>query len=716
MSRRPIGDLFNRELSWLQFNGRVLAEAENPEVPPLERLRFLAIVSGNLDEFFMVRVAWVRRRAADERGPGPDGLPLPEVLERVGEAVHDMTARQGRLLERTLLPALRAEGIEIVRPGAWSEDDGREAARHFDEQVVPLLTPLAVAPRQAVPRLTALTPYAVFLVRREAGTKEDRWGGKAEKVFIQVPPGLPRFVPLPAPEGAFRCALLEDVVVRFASKVLIGYAIEAAHLFRLTRDADFALDEAEVEDFLTAMEREVRNRRWGRPVRLEVESGMPPALRSSLATQFELSSAETYEAFPFLDFKSFFGLIDRLGRPDLLNPPWPPRSHPRFDGTQDPFEVLRERDVLLHHPYQSFDAVADLVRRAAADPAVLGIKMTLYRVSGASPLVQSLIQAAQNGKQVTVLVELKARFDEEANIGWARQLDAAGAHVVYGVEGFKTHSKALLIVRSEPDGIRRYVHLGTGNYNDRTARLYTDLGFLTSRPEYGADLSAFFNVITGFALPPAWNRIEMAPTGLRKRLLALIDREIEKHSPEAPGLIRAKMNSLIDPRLIRALYRASRAGVRVDLVVRGMCRLRPGVKGLSENLRVLSVVDRFLEHSRIFHFRNGGGDEVYLSSADWMERNMEERLELMFPLVDPGARKQALRILDAALEDNVKAWVLRPDGTYVRAKREGGAPRRRGQEVLYREACAAAEREKRGARRTFRPLRKPESAGRGRNR
>ena len=707
MSRRESGTLLNRELSWLAFNARVLAEAESADVPLLERLRFLAIVSGNLDEFTMVRVALVKRTVAARGAPGPDGIPPAEVLERIRAAARDLMARQVRLVERTLLPALREAGVAVVRAGDWAEDDARLLEGHFDEQVVPLLTPLAVAPAQPLPRLTSGAVYFLFRVRRAAGAAPDRWGGGTEKILVQVPPGLPRFVPLPAPASAARFALLDDLVARFAPRILVGYDIEEACAFRVTRDADVALDDEEVEDFLTAVEREVRNRRWGHPVRLEILAGTPPEVRDDLKTQFELTDADVYESAPFLDFNAFAGLVDRVPRPELLNPPWPPQPPSLLEEAEDPFEALRERDVLIHVPYHRFDPVVALVQRAAADPAVLGIKMTLYRVSGASPIVRALIQAAQNGKQVTVLVELRARFDEEANIGWARQLDAAGAHVIYGVAGYKTHAKALLIIRKELDGIRRYAYLGTGNFNDRTARLYTDLGYLTARPEFGADLSAFFNVITGFSLPPAWQRIEMAPTGLRRRLVALIDREIEKHTPETPGLIRAKMNALIDPRLIRSLYDAGRAGVRVDLVVRGMCRLRPGVKGLSETIRVVSVVDRFLEHSRIVHFRNGGSEEVYASSADWMERNMEDRLELMFPLVDPAARRQALRILDVALEDNVKAWALRPDGTYARVKRKPGTPRRRSQEILYRDARAAVDREGPAKRRTLRPLRKP---------
>jgi polyphosphate kinase len=650
----------------------------------------------------------VKRTVAARGAPGPDGIPPPELLERIGAAVRDLAARQTRLVERALLPALAEEGIAIVHPDAWTEDDARMLAGRFDEQVVPLLTPLAVAPAQPLPRLTSGTTYLLFRVRRSAdGGAPDRWGGNTEKILVQIPPGLPRFIPLPPDKRTARYALLDDAVVRFVPRILVGYDIEEACAFRVTRDADVSVDEDEGEDFLNTLEREVRNRRWGHPVRLELVTGTPPEMRDYLKTQFELTDTDVHESSPFLDFRAFAGLADRIGRPELLNPPWPPQPHPALAEAEDPFEVLRERDVLIHVPYHRFDPVVELVQRAASDPAVLGIKMTLYRVSGSSPIVRALIQAAQNGKQVTVLVELRARFDEEANIGWARQLDAAGAHVIYGVAGYKTHAKALLIIRKELDGVRRYAYLGTGNFNDRTARVYTDLGYLTARPGFGADLSAFFNVITGFALPPAWNRIEMAPTGLRRRLVALIDREIERHTLETPGLIRAKMNALIDPRLIRALYDASRAGVRIDLVVRGVCRLRPGVRGLSETIRVTSIVDRFLEHARIFHFRNGGSDEVYASSADWMERNMEDRLELMFPLVDATARRQALRVLDVALEDNVKAWTLRPDGTYVRARRRSGAPRRRSQEILHREARTSADRGGSAKRRTFRPIRKP---------
>lgn len=681
------GNFINRELSWLDFNLRVLAEAEDATVPLLERLKFVAIVSSNLDEFFMVRVAMAYRALKKSVGiVGPDGMPAREIIRRVREKTEDMAARQYRCLDADILPALRREGLELVRASELLPAEREYLEQYFDLQVMPVLTPLAVDTGHPFPLLASGAVFILFKIKPRADTAGQLWS-QADTVLVQVPTGLPRFVKLPAEKGRLRAALLDDVICLFADRLMGGgYDVTAAHPFRVTRDADLAVDEEGADDLMAAVEEELRSRRWGRPIRLEIGTAVDTDVVRYLQEQLGLGDEAVYRVPSVINLKSFFNFISLVDRPDLQDAYWPPLPHPAIPDKTDLLEIIRERDLVLHHPLQSFDPVVDFVSGAADDPAVLAIKITLYRVSGDSPLVKALVRAAENGKQVTALVELRARFDEEANITWARRLDSAGAHVIYGVVGYKTHSKVALVVRREEDGIRRYVHLSTGNYNDKTARVYTDLGYLTARPEFGADVSAFFNVITGYSLPPKWKRIEMAPTGLRRRFLALVEREIEKHSPETPGFIRAKMNALIDPAMIAALYRASAAGVRIELLVRGMCRLRAGVPGLSENIVVHSILDRFLEHSRIYHFRNGGNEEVYLASADWMERNFDRRLELLFPILGEENRREVLTVLDQALADNCKAWELLPDDTYRKLAPRAGEKPLRSQEALYLQA------------------------------
>lgn len=687
----PLDDpanFLNRELSWLQFNFRVLAEAEAENQPLLERVKFLAIVSSNLDEFFMVRAALQHRLLDEDIGPsGPDRTPPSEVLSGIAHDAHIMMTRQYDCFDNAVRPALKKGGIHIVRSDDLSETELPYLKQYFDEQVMPALTPLAVDTGHPFPLLSNLATYILFKVRPR-DMEGRRFFGQADTVLVQVPAVLGRFIRLPG-DKQDRFAVLDDIISLFAEDLLGGYEVRGAYPFRVTRDADFTVDDERTENLMAAIEQELRSRRRGAPVRMEIGEDVPDEIVGYLQEELHLQERDTYRIPSLIDLKTLFGLTGSLDRPDLSDEPWPPQAHPAFRGEHDMFEVIRGGDRILHHPYQSFDPVVEFLDRAADDPQVLAIKITLYRVSGDSPLVQALIRAAESGKQVTALVELRARFDEEANINWARRLDAAGAHVIYGVVGYKTHSKVCLVVRREEDGIQRYVHLSTGNYNDRTARLYTDIGYFTARPEFGQDISAFFNVITGYSLPPKWNRIEMSPTGMRDRILNLIEREIEKHTPETPAFIRAKMNSLIDGKVIVALYRASQAGVRVELVVRGLCRLRPGVPGLSEHITVRSIVDRFLEHPRIFHFHNGGNEEVYCASADWMERNFDGRLELIFPILTPANGRKVLHILDAALEDNVKAWEMKPDGEYVRVKRRKREKAYRSQDVLYRDTVKA---------------------------
>lgn len=681
-------NFLNRELSWLDFNFRVLAEAENPDVPLLDRLKFIAIVSSNLDEFTTVRVAnTIRARKAGMHSTDASGLSPEVVLNGIAERKKEMLQRQYACLLGELLPALQKENVDLVRGEYLTAEDRKFLTSYYEENILPALTPMAVDPAHPFPLLASGAVYLLFRVKpRDTNAV---FFNKTDTVLVQMPGAMPRFLRLPAKSQQIRLVALDDVIRLFSGNLLGGYAIESAYAFRLLRDAEMVIDDGAADDLLGAIDEAVRSRRWGDPIVLEISDDMPEAILEMLRTNLKFTGDTAVFRLPWLlDLKGFFGFISEVGRPDLCEDAWPPQDHPAFTGEYDIFEVMRKRDSLTSLPYQKFDPVVNLVARAAEDPAVLAIKITLYRVSGDSPVVKALMRAAENGKQVTALVELRARFDEAANIGWARALDSAGAHVIYGVIGFKTHSKVLLVVRKERDGICRYVHLGTGNYNDKTARIYTDLGLFTTNPQIGQDVSGFFNVITGYSLPPRWNSITMAPLGLRKKVLALIKRETEMHTPETPGFIRAKMNSLIDPQVIRALYAASRKGVQVDLLVRGLCRLRPGVPGLSDNIRVTSILDRFLEHPRIFHFYNGGSDEVYLASADWMERNFDLRLELMFPVLDATCREQALEVLDVGFADNVKAWQMLPDGQYQRVKRpEDPKCWLRSQEKLYRNAC-----------------------------
>ena len=673
----------NRDLSWLAFNYRVLAQAEDINLPLLERVKFLAIVSSNLDEFFMVRMAYIRRRLKDgSASTGPDGMTPRQLLETAREEARSLLQRANHCWFEDVQPALKASAIDIIDESALSQEDHAYLAAYFHEQILPVLTPMVVDATHPFPLLSSGAIYLLLRVAAKPGHDESYFG-KADTVLVQAPVTLSRFVVMPERNGAMRFILLEDVIRLFAGEIMGGYIIKEAHPFRITRDAEITLDDEQADDLILAIQEGLKRSRWGSPVRLAVGSRVPESEALYLCDRLGLEEQDTFRSTGMLNMKSLFDLVGIIERPDLLEPPWPQMPHPALSGSANIFEVIAAKDRIINLPYQSFDPVTRLIETAADDPDVLAIKITLYRVSGQSPLVRALIRAAEQKKQVTALVELRARFDEEANITWAQRLDAAGAHVIYGVLGYKTHSKAALVIRREPGGIRRYCHLATGNYNDRTARGYTDLGLLTADPAFGSDISSFFNVITGYSLPPVWNLIEMAPTGLRARTLAMIRREVEKHTPENPGFIRAKMNALIDPEIIKELYRASQAGVKIDLIVRGMCRLRPGIPGLSETITVRSIVDRYLEHPRIMHYRNGGNEEIYLSSADWMERNMDRRLELLFPVNDSDCRREALAVLDAGLSDNVSAWRLMADGVYARIKPAPHEPIYRSQQKLY---------------------------------
>lgn len=674
----PAGEtLLDRELSWVEFNRRVLDQARRPEVPLLERLRFLTIVSSNFDEFFMVRVAALKRGLTAAAG-------ARQRFARLAAAVHELVELQYRTLHEDLIPHLQAAGVRLVRGAALTAEQRAAAAADFRYRILPALAPIRMADG-AAPAVASLRLHLAFRLQPHApGLGPDApapgAGGGAEPplALVAVPSGLDRLRPLPGAPGEECFLLVEESIALHAEQLFPGYRVGDHAVFRITRDADLEVDEATDEDFIEAMAAVLVERRSSAVVRLEVDSPAP-ALRDLLGARLGIAAEDLYALTP-VDLTGLQA-VTRLGRPDLRYPRWRPRPAPALADAV-PWEVLRQRDVLLHHPYETFDHVLGLLQAAAADEAVLAVKMTLYRTSGDSPVVQALERAAAHGKQVTVLVELKARFDEQQNIDWATRLERAGAIVVYGIAGLKVHAKALLIVRREAGGVRTYLHLGTGNYNDTTARLYTDLSLLTAREELAHEATLFFNTITGYSSGTRFQRLAMAPATLKRTLLAAIEREAVRSG--TGGLIMAKMNSLSDEEVIAALYAASRAGVTVLLNVRGVCLLRPRVPGLSDNIRVVSIVDRFLEHSRISYFRNGGAEQVYLASADWMPRNLERRVELMFPVEQPDLRRRLVKILELYFADNCHSYELLPDGRYRRRRPERRAVR--AQEVLQRRA------------------------------
>lgn len=669
---------FNRELSWLKFNERVLEEAEDEENPLLERLKFLAIFSTNLDEFIMIRYAGLKEQVAAgivERSF--DGLTPAEQLQAVSEALHPLIARHRKVLRQDVLPALERHGLKLLSADALSPSDRDMVDGYFDRELFPVLTPLAVDSGHPFPRLPNLS-FSLLVELFDPDRDETK------TAVVQVPSVLPRFLRLPPLDDSdrtYRFVLSEEVIREKVGALFPGHEVRASYAFRLTRDADFEIAEDEADDLLQVIEDEVRKRRWGDAVRLEITARMPAHWCEFLRTTLKLNESDVYRIDNHLNVGDFMELA-LLNLPELRYPPFNTRLPTEYRGMSDVFAIVRQQDVLIHHPFHSFDAVLNMIEQAADDPNVLAIKQTLYRVGGRSPVVAALARAAGNGKLVTALVELKARFDEENNIVWARELERAGVHVVYGFAGLKTHCKALLIVRREGSEIRRYVHLGTGNYNPGTSTIYTDFALLSCDPDLGADVSELFNYLTGFSKQRSWRKLWVAPETLRSELIAAIERE-EAHAKAAGvGRIVAKMNSLVDPRVIRALYRASQAGVQIDLIVRGICCLRPGLAGVSETIRVRSIVGRFLEHSRAFYFGNGGEEHLCLGSADWMQRNLTRRVEAVFPVEDPSVKKKVLQVLDLGLRDNVKARELHASGTYTYAKRKAGQRRLDSQERL----------------------------------
>jgi polyphosphate kinase len=687
----PDDRFLDRELSWLAFNERVLELAEDPSIPLLERARFLAIFASNLDEFFMVRVAGLKRRIATGLAVrAASGLEPREVLSAISKRAHALMARQAAAYGQVIRPALAEEDITVVSWASLSAGEQEQLHTFFRDSVFPVLTPLAVDPAHPFPYISGLSLNLAVVVRNPTTTKE-------HFARVKVPPLLPRLVQVPEPEVAAehdaleeaaaappagaRFVPLEDVIAQHLDQLFPGMEVVAHHTFRVTRNEDLEVEEDDAENLLQALEKELLRRRFGPPVRLEIADDITDHLRELLVRELGVVHNEVYVLPEPLDLRGLHGIADATGsaRPDLTFPTFVPKTHRALtDGRErskpsDIFAALRQRDVLLHHPYDSFStSVQAFLEQAAADPQVLAIKQTLYRTSGNSPIVDALIDAAEAGKQVLALVEIKARFDEQANISWARKLEQSGVHVVYGIVGLKTHSKLSLVVRQESDGLRRYCHVGTGNYNPKTARVYEDFGLLTADDEVGEDLTKLFNQLSGYAPKTRYQRLLVAPRGLRRGLVERIDAEVEHHRAGRPARVRIKVNSMVDEVVIDALYRASQAGVPVDVVVRGICALRPGVPGLSETIRVRSILGRFLEHSRIFSFENGGKRQVWIGSADMMHRNLDRRIEALVRLSDPEQVEEITELLDLSMNDATISWHLEEGGAWRRTTGAGG--------------------------------------------
>ncbi len=680
---KAAGNFINRELSWLKFNQRVMDEAADRSNPLLERLKFIAITSSNLDEFFMVRVAGLKHQL--ENGINHHdiaGLSVKEQLEAISEATH-VLVKQQYTYYKLILKKLEKEGILFPQIHDLTKKEREWLEAYFINTVYPVLTPMAVDASHPFPFVASRSLNLAIAINRD--------GKEMQTAIVQVPSVLQRIVEVPGTREERCFVFLEAIIEEYCRYLFVGYSVQKVFPFRITRNADLFLDEHDAEDLLAEVQKSLRRRKYGQEVRLEIAKTMTDVGKQFVYDALNLTDQDIYEVSGPLDLACFMKFYDLEGKDELRYPPIAPQVPQDLLAAKGKnlFEEIREREILLHHPYESFEAVVKFVQQAAVDPRVLAIKQTLYRVSGQSPIVKALAQAAENGKQVTVLVELKARFDEENNIVWARNLEEAGCHVIYGLVGLKTHSKIVLVVRREDEGIKRYVHFGTGNYNDATAKFYTDMGLFTANDQFGADASAFFNLISGYSDPPVWNKIAVAPLGLREKFNELIDREIQYVLAGGEGRIVAKMNSLVDKKVILRLYEASKAGVKIDLIVRGVCVLRPGIPGISENITVRSIVGRFLEHSRIFYFANGGDEKIYLSSADWMFRNLEERVEILFPIEGDAHLKRIKDYLQLMLDDNCKAHILKTDGSYRPVLRRGKAIN--SQEILLKQAIDAVE-------------------------
>jgi polyphosphate kinase len=680
--------LVNRHLSWLEFNCRVLEEAQDETVPLLERVKFLAIFGANLDEFYMVRVAGLKRLIwSGDHSIGPDGLTAVEVMAAVATRVRELVDEQHRFFIDVLAPQLAAHGICLVRPGQETPAQARFLDDYVQRVLLPVVTPLAVDPGHPFPHLANRAVCLAVSLRPVATSPLPR----ATLSLLHVPPNqvASRFVALPTPPDQHAFMLLEDVLRLYLPRLYEGYEIVSSHAIRVTRDAEVEIPRGRTQDLMTAIEEGLRERRMGDAVRLQYDPDLPAEILATLVSELELTPADLFEEQGFLAFADLFQLYHAVDRPRLKDRQLVPHPVLAFGRAPDVWSAIRQGDILVHHPYHTFDVVTRFVQEAASDPAVLAIKMTLYRVSPTSPIAHALARAAEFGKEVTVLVELQARFDEEANIYWARALAEVGAHVVYGLVGYKTHCKACLVVRQEGDGIRRYCHLATGNYNVRTAGVYSDLGLFTCRESFGQDLTALFNLLTGYTESKGFNHLILAPTEMRKAFVTRIRREVEHAQAGRPARLIAKMNGLMDEALIEELYAASAAGVEIDLIIRGICCLRPGVPGLSERIRVRSIVDRYLEHARILYFENAGEPEYLLASSDWMPRNLDHRVEIAFPILMAPLQARVREVLDTQLADNVKARIILPDGRSERIN-AAGMPPVRSQDRLYELAAPPA--------------------------
>ncbi len=673
ISEKPIDRslyFFNRELSWIAFNKRVLNEGLDARTPLLERAKFCAIFSANLDEFFMVRVAGVKKKFAEQFDlVTDDGLKPDKQLQAIREALVPLVIMEHEFFEKTLRPELHKHGVKLLDYKNIDKKHQHYLKTYFQEKLFPVLTPLAVDPAHPFPYISNLSLNLIVIVR-------DRETGEQNFARVKVPSVLPRFVKIP--ETANHTFVpLEQVIANNLEALFPGMEILSYYPFRITRDAELDIEEEEADDLISALQEELRKQKFGAVVRMEIANDIPTDIRKELIEQLGITETDVYD-IPGLIGLGDLSAIAFLPMPKYQDQSWKSVTHPRLKAASEEkniFDIIREGDFVVHHPYQSFTTtVQRFIEEAANDPDVLAIKQTLYRTSGDSPIVHALIRAAENGKQVAVLVELKARFDEANNILWARKLENAGVHVVYGLKNLKTHTKTVLVVRQEGDRLVRYVHIGTGNYNPKTARFYSDLGIFSCCDALGADLTELFNYLTGYSRQRDYRRLLVAPVNMREKFLHLIQREIEHQKQGYPSYIIAKMNSLVDPEIISALYEASQAGVNIDLIIRGMCCLRPKVKGLSDRIRVISVIGRFLEHSRIFYFSNGGKEQVYIGSADWMPRNLDARVEVITPIEDLSLVKELKQILEIVLADNRQAWDLKSDGTYIQRTPKDGEP------------------------------------------
>ena len=674
-------DLYlNNDLSLLEFNRRVLEQAKDKRIPLLERLRFLCIASLNLDEFFEIRVAGLKQKAElGAAGTGPDNMSANDVLKAIGVRAHELVAEQYRTLNEIILPALESQGIRFIRRTEWNKTQDAWLRKYFKEELQPVLSPMGLDPSHPFPRI--LNKSLNFMVTL---TGKDAFGRNSGLAIISAPRSLPRVIQLPRHEtesGPYDFVFLSSVIHAHADDLFHGMTMEGFYQFRVTRNSELFVDEEEIDDLLRAVEGELLTRHYGGAVRLEVAHNCPPMVINFLREHLTLPEEDVYQVPGPVNLNRLQAIYDRIDRPDLKYPSFTPALPKQLLG-KDLFKAIAKRDILLHHPFESFLPIIDFVRQAANDPHVLAIKQTLYRTGTDSAIVDALTSAARSGKEVTVVIELRARFDEEANVTLATRLQRAGVHVVYGVVGYKTHAKMILVVRREVTQLRHYVHLGTGNYHLRTARLYTDYGLLTCQKYIGEDVQRVFNQLTSLGKVPKLNRMLHSPFTLHKGLIQKIEREIEHAAAGRQARIIIKVNALIEPQLIQMLYRASQTGVEIDLIVRGMCSLRPGVPGISERIRVRSIVGRFLEHSRVFYFRNGGKEEVYASSADWMERNMFRRVEVCFPFEIKSLRERVIEDLQRYLQDNCQAWLLAPDGTYHLAQAANGKAVFSAQEAL----------------------------------